>query len=335
MSSGSSFKPGRRRNRWDCRKVLVGFIILVIVVTAFVYIISIIKSHKSRYFREGLTYYDDGKYDEALLKLEDALQEKQLFSGRKDMNIRLYIADIYMQTGEYDQAVSEYNAILDYSSANENKVTSLKEEAQAFYDFSVGNYAGSVDIFLKKAEAGQEQLYLYAGACYSQIGDSENMFSCYEKYISEYGFNSYLYAQYAGYYMNLEDLNKAKEYIDGGLASDSSYRAQLILLEIAYYEKLEDFNQAFSCAKDFVNTYPDNYAGVNEYIFLATRATDATEEDLQLSDELAEKISQGEITQDANSTDTTDLLTYGEESESDGDGTDNLLDNKDEQIHEE
>lgn len=85
---------------------------------AAVVILSKIISHKDRYFDEGLAFYQNAEYDKALDRFADALSEKQIFSRNKDKNTRLYMADIYMKTADYDKAVEEYDTILQQTSAD-------------------------------------------------------------------------------------------------------------------------------------------------------------------------------------------------------------------------
>lgn len=90
----------------------------LVIVFAAVVILSKIISHKDRYFDEGLAFYQNAEYDKALDRFADALSEKQIFSRNKDKNTRLYMADIYMKTADYDKAVEEYDTILQQTSSD-------------------------------------------------------------------------------------------------------------------------------------------------------------------------------------------------------------------------
>lgn len=280
----------KRKYNLDFRKIAVFAILAALVIFLLVCMISAIVSHKSEYYKDGRKAFDKGNYSEALKDFQAALDEKQLFSSKKDMNIRLYMADVYMKTGEYQLAVSEYDKILEYKAADTGEVKDLQKLASAMYDFSIGNYAGSLEILEKYAETGNTELYMYVGTCYGQIKDYNNMFSAYEKYISEYGFNSYIYAQYAAYYMSIDDYEQALSYVRNGYDSDSTYRPDLMLIEVVYYEKQTDYNTAFNLVKELLADYPDNVSAKREYIFLCTRADEATADELAKSDEYADEI---------------------------------------------
>lgn len=265
----------RKKSRIDYRKVVFFLFGCLVVIFAFAVILSKLISHKNEYFDEGLSYYEKGNYEKALDKFSDALEEKQIFSQNKDKNTRLYIADIYMKTGAYDKAVDEYDTILQTTSADKKDVTKMQEIAQALSDFSNGNYAGALPV-LEQYVKDFPELYMYIGTCYASMEDSENMFKNYEKYIELYGYNSYLYAQYASYYLSFDDsdnLDMAYGYINNGLASDSTFQKELRLQEITYYEKIYDYDKSYALAKELYELYPDFQKGVDEYQFLYTRVT--------------------------------------------------------------
>ena len=310
----------RNKRRLDYRKIALFVILAGLIIFMLVCMISALMSHKSEYYKDGRKSYDAGDYDEAITSFQAALEEKQVFSSKTDMNIRLYIADCYMKQGEYQQAVSEYDTVLSYKSADTEEVKELQELALAMYDFSIGNYAGSLETLEQYAKDGYTELYMYVGTCYSQINDYDSMFEAYEKYITEYGFNSYIYANYAAYYMSIGDYEQALSYVQNGYASDSKYQAELKLIEVTYYEKQTDYNTAFTLVKELLNEYPDNISAKKEYIFLCTRADDATEEELAMSDEYASEIDGMEDTSTAEATvDTTD-----DDSATDGGQTDQI-----------
>ena len=262
----------KKRSNIDFGKVFIFLLACAIIIFAAVVILSKLISHKDRYFDEGLTYYQNSEYGKALDKFTEALSEKQIFSQNKDKNTRLYIADIYMKTADYKKAVDEYDTILQKTSADKKDVKKMQEIAQALSDFSDSNYAGALPV-LEQYVKDYPELYLYIGTCYASMDDSEHMFENYEKYIKKYGYNSYLYAQYAAYHISIGELDNAYGYINNGLASDNTFQKELRLQEITYYEKIQDYDKAYELAKELYNLYPDYQAGADEYNFLYTRVS--------------------------------------------------------------
>ena len=272
MAGRNRRRRRKRKSNIDLGKVVFFLLTCLVIVFAAIVILSKIISHKDRYFDEGLAYYQNAEYDKALDRFTDALSEKQIFSQNKDKNTRLYMADIYMKTADYDKAVEEYDAILQQTSSDKKDVSKMKEIAQALADFSEDNYAGALPV-LEQYVKDYPELYLYIGTCYASMNDAEHMFENYEKYIDKYGYNSYLYAQYAAYYISIGELDNAYGYINNGLASDNTFQKELRLQEISYYEKIQNYDKAYALAKELYELYPEYQDGVDEYNFLYTRVS--------------------------------------------------------------
>lgn len=272
MTGRNRRRRRKRKSNIDFVKVFFFLVTCLVIVFAAVVILSKIISHKDRYFDEGLSFYQNAEYDKALDRFADALSEKQIFSRNKDKNTRLYMADIYMKTADYDKAVEEYDTILQQTSADKKNVGKMKEIAQALADFSDSNYAGALPV-LEQYVKDYPELYLYIGTCYASMNDAEHMFENYEKYIDKYGYNSYLYAQYAAYYISIGEMDNAYGYINNGLASDNTFQKELRLQEISYYEKIQNYDKAYELAKELYELYPEYQDGVDEYNFLYTRVS--------------------------------------------------------------
>ncbi|MBC5662482.1 tetratricopeptide repeat protein [Coprococcus sp. NSJ-10] len=272
MTGRNRRRRRKRKSNIDFVKVFFFLVTCLVIVFAAVVILSKIISHKDRYFDEGLAFYQNAEYDKALDRFADALSEKQIFSRNKDKNTRLYMADIYMKTADYDKAVEEYDTILQQTSSDKKNVGKMKEIAQALADFSDSNYAGALPV-LEQYVKDYPELYLYIGTCYASMNDAEHMFENYEKYIDKYGYNSYLYAQYAAYYISIGEMDNAYGYINNGLASDNTFQKELRLQEISYYEKIQNYDKAYELAKELYELYPEYQDGVDEYNFLYTRVS--------------------------------------------------------------
>lgn len=272
MTGRNRRRRRKRKSNIDFVKVFFFLVTCLVIVFAAVVILSKIISHKDRYFDEGLAFYQNAEYDKALDRFADALSEKQIFSQNKDKNTRLYMADIYMKTADYDKAVEEYDTILQQTSSDKKNVGKMKEIAQALADFSDSNYAGALPV-LEQYVKDYPELYLYIGTCYASMNDAEHMFENYEKYIDKYGYNSYLYAQYAAYYISIGEMDNAYGYINNGLASDNTFQKELRLQEISYYEKIQNYDKAYELAKELYELYPEYQDGVDEYNFLYTRVS--------------------------------------------------------------
>ncbi len=258
------------KNKLNYKRLLIFFIFCVALVIVIAYGISALISKKDEYFDEGIKCYEAHNDEEALSKFEAALNEKQLFSKGTDTNIKLYMADTYMRDGNYGDALVQYQDILASAHTGKKDITDMMELADALHSFEQGNYAGALE-GLKEKAGKWHALTMYIGTCYAELDDTDNMFAYYEEYVKEFGFNSYIYAQYAAYYMSIGDYETAIGYINNGLDSDDEYNADLRLMEIAYYENQNDYNHAYELASELVELHPDYEAGQREYTFLSTR----------------------------------------------------------------
>jgi len=54
---------------------------------------------------------------------------------------------------------------------------------------------------------------------------------------------------------------------------DQSNIKELLFDEIVYYERMKDYNTAYQKAVEFVELYPNDASGKNEYDILYTRQT--------------------------------------------------------------
>lgn len=265
----------KERKRINYPLILAVLIVCCIAVAVIAYALSALMSQKNELYDKGVSQYEAGSYEAAITSFTEALAEEQLFSTKKDLNIKMYLADSYMKSAQYTQASDMYGELAEakYSGAN---VEDLRDLAVALEDFSNGNYGGALDVLLEQADTYPE-LYMYIGTCYAVTDDTEKMFESYEKYVASFGFNSYVYAMYASYNLNKSepDMESAIAYIQNGLdCDDTVYRKELLMLEVSYYEKNVDYETAYEIAGQLVSEYPDYEAGQKEYTFLSTRVED-------------------------------------------------------------
>ena len=93
----SIFKERRKINY----KLIFALVILACVAVLLIsYAISAIVSQKDELYDQGVKYYKSGSYQEAIDSFDNALAENQLFSKKKDQNIKLYLADAYLKSAQ-------------------------------------------------------------------------------------------------------------------------------------------------------------------------------------------------------------------------------------------
>ncbi len=266
---------GRRSNRRRRHKRsggnIFGIFIVVALVIAGIVVYMGMTSSKKTYRSEGIECSNNGEYDKAIEWYNSALEEEQWFAEDIDLDIRYYLAESYLHTGQYDKALDQYNILIDDGMNYENTLF-YQELTIAFIAYQNGEYDKAIKTMNEAINRGYDNLYVFVGSCYGLKGEYQNMFDNFEKYIAVYGETSFTDSQYATAYMNLGEYSKAIDYVRNGLnLEDKTYRRELLLNEIAYYEYMADYKEAFDKVEKFLEEFPDDEDGNKEYDFLYTR----------------------------------------------------------------
>ena len=221
---------------------------------------------------KGLSQYEKDDFEGAVSLFTEALKPRLPLLEEFDNNIRFYLADCYVNMGLYGDACYEYNQIKLWSDKKVNGLSYLANVAYGLQLYEWKDYREALPILLKAYEDGYSDLVLYVGSCYGQIGDLENMQIYYDVFLRKNAMNSFMYAQYAAIALDDGNLEEALSYIEQGKQlEDQSNIKELIFDGIIYYEKMKDYNTAYEKAKAFVEAYPNDADGKNEYDLLYTR----------------------------------------------------------------
>lgn len=273
-------KRGRKRK---AKRAGAAFIILPLLMTALItlFVCINISSHKKQYKQEGIKLYNEGSFKEAEQKFIDSLDQYQWFSKETDIDTRFFLADSYVKDEEYDNAIEIYNDILDKGSKSDRK------EAETLIDITKAHKAlyendleEAEEQLRKLAESGETQEYLYLASAESRLGKDEEMIEALNKYLEDHPFDTYVCYQMSTYYLNIDDPETARIYIDEGLrCTDEDFRAEIKFNDAVYYEKKHDYKTAFEKIDTLSSEYPDNESFAAERDFLKTRLSSENEED--------------------------------------------------------
>lgn len=246
---------------------LFGIIVMLLII---VYGVSFGVKYSMR--SKGLSLYQQEDYESAIDLFTEALKPRLPMLEDFDNDVRFYIADCYVNTGEYGLACYEYSQIKLWASKEIKGLSYLQNVAYGLQLYDWQDYREALPILLKAYENGYSDLVLYVGSCYGQTGDLENMQIYYDVFLQSHEMNSFMYAQYAAIALDEDRMEEALGYIEAGkqLEDQSSIR-ELLFDEIVYYEKLKDYNTAYEKARAFVEVYPNDISGRNEYDLLYTR----------------------------------------------------------------
>ncbi len=247
-------------------KLFGGILVLLVII----YGVSFGVKYSMR--EKGLSLYEQEDYEGAVDLFVEALKPRLPLLEDFDNDVRFYIADCYVNTGNYGFACCEYSQIKLWTQKEIEGLSYLQNVAYGLQLYDWQDYREALPILLKAYEDGYSDLVLYVGSCYGQTGDLENMQIYYDVFLQSHEMNSFMYAQYAAIALDENRLEEALGYIETGKQlEDQSNIRELLFDEIVYYEKLKDYNTAYEKAKAFIETYPNDVAGRNEYDLLYTR----------------------------------------------------------------
>lgn len=269
MKKEISYETYKKERVVKRRRFLV-IVLIILIIAGGIYAYLGFTSDKETLRDAGINSLESEDYEAARDYFNKALDEDQWLSDEIDQDIRYYLAQTYMNIGDYEEAVSTYDIILG-NEDNEN-IQFLRDLANSMISFEAGDYEASLPKICEAVDKGYSELTIYAGSGYGQMGDLENMKKYFDMYLVDHSPNTYLYSQYAVIYMKQNDYETAKIYIDKGYELvDKTYIQDIMYEDIIYYENVNDYDKAFEIAKTYVETYPEDELGKKEYDFLYTR----------------------------------------------------------------
>lgn len=298
MSKKESKKRLKRRSKGYRRAMIVINVFFLLFIISFgVYGALHTFTKKKEYRNKGVWYYNDKQYDIAIELFDKALSEDQWFSDKLDADILLYKAECQVMLKQYDAASATYKRLRNYPDyvMDEIDLDLLIKINSSFIMFDSGEYSNALSGFVEGYDAGYENLSLYAGICYENLGDLDNMHKYYNYYKRFNGADSFLCYKEAVYFMSIDDINvtptneeeqerlvqnceKALAAIATGLKLDTGeYDRELRFAEIICHEKMLMYSQAFEEIRIYLERYPDDDEGKKLYDFLETRVEPDTE----------------------------------------------------------
>jgi len=251
----------------------LSFFVIIIVVA----IVGVFHTftNKRDYRDKGVSYYEQGDYENAIQSFDKALRCKQWFSGKLNVDIELYKADSYIKLTDYDEAGKVYQEITDkypkrYYDSNEVKF--MIKLCEALQMYKNGDYYSPVPYLTEAVEHGYNDMCLNVAYCYEQQNNYDKMIAYYDKHIAAVGITGYVAYKYADYYIYTGDYSDALSYVNQGIMLNSEeYMQKLKYLEIICYKGMADFETAYNYALTYNTEYPDDEAGADILAYLDTR----------------------------------------------------------------
>lgn len=224
---------------------------------------------------KAISLYEQEDFVGAIDLFQESLKPRLPLLESFDNDVRFYLADSYINIGEYALACQQYDYIRLWAEDEEVEgLDYLQNVSYGLLLYSWEEYRSALPILLEAYEDGYRDLVLYVGSCYGQVGDLENMQIYYNVFLQNNPMNSFMYAQYAAIALDEGRLEEGLAYIEEGKQlEDQSNIKELLFDEIVYYEKQKDYNTAYQKACEFIELYPNDTSGKNEYDVLYTRQT--------------------------------------------------------------
>ncbi len=200
-----------------------------------------------RYYLEGVTFFEEGKYKEAIESLN-----KQL-ALVDDPDAYNYLGKIYAEKGDTESAIENYKKALELK---EDFYEPLFELGKIYY--SLNNFKEAAKYLSKACFQNTENLELMGltAEAYKQIGKVEDAIFLFKKILSLEPHNSYANTKMGEIYYQKRDFKAAIGYFEDAifLAYDES-----IALELAKsYFELNNFVSALDVIEEILQTNKDN-----------------------------------------------------------------------------
>ena len=138
--------------------------------------------------------------------------------------------------------------------------------------FYLGDYDNARNFFDRARESGCKEASLNVARIDMIIENFTEALGAYNYYESNVKKTAYVYNQKCVANIELGNYEDAIRNIEAALEiADSRELKEILYNQVVAYEKMGDYEKAFSLATAFVEKYPDDEAGQAEYRFLTTQ----------------------------------------------------------------
>ena len=216
-------------------------LVLLVVGGAFVFFEYRQYNNKVEKREEALQYFKDEDYAQSIRLLEEALEDKNLFSEKIDKDMKCYLAESYCLFQEYDKASELYDQMIE---ANPRQVS--------YYILQGECQTAAGDAADKKIEYYQAAQKTYERG-YEKTGDLDFL------------------KRLCQLCLDVKNYDAALSYADQGIKEGGDRAGEFLYCKIVIYEKEQDYESAYRAAAEYVKAYPEDEKGKKEYAFLSTR----------------------------------------------------------------
>lgn len=215
-------------------------------------------------------YLKRGTLKEALEDYEGAKEDYMaVVNSQKSYEGYFALYRLYQSQGEEEDARQIMNELLSGKADTPEDVCQFGKACYYLEDYE------TAAAYLEEArEGGSKEANYYLGLVNMIKEDYQEALNCFEAYlnVTENPESAMVYNQIAGCYLELEEYEKAQEYLTKGLErSDASARQALLKNQTILYEKLGMFKKARKSAKEYLAAYAGDAQMEQELEFIKTR----------------------------------------------------------------
>jgi tetratricopeptide (TPR) repeat protein len=282
-NTAASRKKSRRHITPAYRRLVIRYKIIAAVFIVLMLALGIpnIFTHKREYRELGVELYEQGNFSEAVSEFEKALDEKQWFSEKLDVDVLMYESSAYLKLDDYTSAKAVYEKILSdypdkyYDSEEISYLSGLCDTMLAYED---GKYSDTLDALKAACDRGYTELALCVAICYENVQNYDEMENYLNLYTQSNQADAYVYCKFADLYLEKEDYTSAMSSIESALSfNEAEYMQELYYRQIICCEGLGDYARAYELSESYVESYPADEDGIKLNTFLETRANPDTE----------------------------------------------------------
>lgn len=214
------------------------------------------------YFERASVYLAKGSHDAAIEDLEKAMALEP-----KNFSLCIDAYCVLSEAGFESDGVNYLQVAMD---SNDKSMTDYDKGRMCFY---LGDYSRARNYLEQARSAGEksEDLMLYLGQSYKNLGDTAYTISMYEGFLGDNPSAS-IYNQLGMLYAADGNYELAIEAFDKGLSLEGTdTRQELLFNRIVAYENMGDFNSAKAMMSEYLVDYPNDKEAIKENNFLQTR----------------------------------------------------------------
>ncbi len=213
------------------------------------------------YYQRGCGYLMNDMHDKAIQDFDKALN-----LDKDNYDLRIEVAGQLSEAG-YDTEGKQYLSEF------------LKDKQEKLSDFDTGriyfylqDYENAKVCFEKARDDENQNVILFLGKTYEQLGDYNYAASTYQNYLNKHQDAAVIYNQLGLCKLQSGDYEGAKVSFSTALAIENNGMEQTLEFnQIVATEYVGDFKQASILMEAYCKKYPDDQMAVRENIFLKTR----------------------------------------------------------------